>query len=279
VVGCRDLNPRVSGRGISRLRRAGIRVDVGCLEARSHVQNRAFFRWIRDQRPWVTLKVASTLDGCIASRGSGPRWITGVPARTVAHELRATHDAVMVGVGTVLADDPRLTVRLGHSSARGQPLRVVLDGRLRTPTTARLLRADPANRPLLIGAEGDAAAVRRGRLLTRAGAEVLLLPATDDGRIALPTLLQTLALRGIQSLLVEGGSHVLGAFVAGRAADAVAWFLAPRLAGGGVPVVAGPGLDWRSLLALTPPTVRTVGRDLLITAEVVTHRSQKRRPE
>jgi diaminohydroxyphosphoribosylaminopyrimidine deaminase/5-amino-6-(5-phosphoribosylamino)uracil reductase len=279
VVGCRDLNPRVDGRGITRLRRAGIRVDVGCLEARSHAQNRAFFRWIRDQRPWITLKVASTLDGFIASRDSGARWITGLPARTVAHELRATHDAVMVGAGTVLADDPQLTVRLGQPPRRGQPLRVVLDGRLRTPPTARLLRADPANPPLLIGAAGDAATARRGRLLTRAGAEVLLLAASSGGRVALATVLQALAQRGVQSLLVEGGSRVLGAFVSERAADAVAWFLAPKLAGSGVPVVDGPGLDWRSLLVLTPPAVRAVGQDLLITADVVSNGRRKRRAE
>jgi diaminohydroxyphosphoribosylaminopyrimidine deaminase/5-amino-6-(5-phosphoribosylamino)uracil reductase len=108
---------------------------------------------------------------------------------------------------------------------------------------------------------------------------VLLLPAEADGRIALATVLRTLALRGVKSLLVEGGSRVLGAFVAGRAADAVAWFLAPKLAGGGVPVVEGPGLDWRALLALTPPTVRAVGRDLLVTAEVVSNDRRKRPPE
>jgi diaminohydroxyphosphoribosylaminopyrimidine deaminase / 5-amino-6-(5-phosphoribosylamino)uracil reductase len=279
VVGCRDLNPRVSGRGITRLRRAGIRVDVGCLETECHAQNRGFFRWIRDGRPWVTLKVASTLDGFIGRRGTpGPlQWITGPAARTVAHELRATHDAVLVGAGTVLADDPRLTVRRGVRQAL-QPLRVVLDGHLRTPPSARLLRAD-GTPPLLVGTAraGDRGLVRRSQRLTRAGAEVLLLPGGRDGRIPLPALLRALARRGVQSLLVEGGSRVLGEFIAARAADAVAWFLAPRLAGSGVPVVEGPGLDWRSPLILTPPIVRPVGRDLLVTADVVTNGRSRRR--
>jgi diaminohydroxyphosphoribosylaminopyrimidine deaminase/5-amino-6-(5-phosphoribosylamino)uracil reductase len=270
VVGCVDRNPRVDGRGVARLRRAGIRVDVGCLERECHAQNRAFFRWIREGRPWVTLKVASTLDGFIGERrpNGGIRWITGLPARTVAHELRATHDAVLVGAGTVLADDPQLTVR--HGPAGRQPLRVVLDGRLRTPAKARLLHADgtPA---LIIGAarRRDPTLARRARALQRAGAEVLLLPADRDGTIALPAVLGALAERGVQSLLVEGGSRVLGSFISARAADAVAWFLAPRLAGSGVPVVEGPGLDWRSPLVLTPPKVRMVGQDLLVTAEVV----------
>jgi diaminohydroxyphosphoribosylaminopyrimidine deaminase/5-amino-6-(5-phosphoribosylamino)uracil reductase len=284
VVGCRDVNPRVNGRGITRLRRAGIQVEVGCLEAESQAQNRAFFRWIRDRRPFITLKVASTLDGFIGQRalapveGRGPaEWITGLPARTVAHELRAQHDAVLVGAGTVLADDPQLTVRLGDASA--QPLRVVLDGRLRTPPSARLLSADPGAPPLVIGTErpGDRSQTRRARRLTAAGADVLLLPAGRDGTVALAKVLEALADRGVQSLLVEGGSRVLGAFIASRAADAVAWFVAPRLAGRGVPVVEGPGLDWGSPLVLTPPTVRLVGQDLLVTADVVTNGRSGRR--
>src|SRR5204862_1245144 len=113
---------------------------------------------------------------------------------------------------------------------------------------------------------------RRERLLARAGAELLLLPGRN-GRVPLPALLQALARRGIQSVLVEGGSRILGAFIAARAADSVAWFLAPRLAGGGVPIVEGPGLDWGAPLVLTLPTVRPVGQDLLVTAEVVAQKT------
>jgi diaminohydroxyphosphoribosylaminopyrimidine deaminase/5-amino-6-(5-phosphoribosylamino)uracil reductase len=271
VVGCRDLNPQVSGKGIARLRRIGIRVDVGCLEAECFAQNRAFFRWIREGRPWVTLKVAATLDGFIAPRPPRPRgihWITGPAARSAAHELRAAHDAVLVGAGTVLADDPRLTVRNG--SAGPQPLRVVLDGQLRTPVSAKLLKQE-GPRPLLVGSARprDGGQARRHKALLRAGADVLLLPSGRDGAVAVPALLAALAEREVQSLLVEGGSRVLGAFIAARAADAVAWFLAPRLAGAGVPVVEGPGLDWGAPLALAPPTVKAVGHDLLVTADVI----------
>jgi diaminohydroxyphosphoribosylaminopyrimidine deaminase / 5-amino-6-(5-phosphoribosylamino)uracil reductase len=218
-------------------------------------------------RPRITLKVAATLDGFIAPLRArrGIHWITGPAARAAAHELRAAHDAVLVGAGTVLADDPRLNVRDARTDA--QPLRVVLDSSLRTPPRARLLRTGAP--PLVIGRAGrDAALARRARGLERAGAEVLLLPARGP-RVPLPSVLRALAARNIRSVLVEGGSHVLGAFIAARLADRVAFFLAPRLAGAGVPIVQGGGLDWRSPMVLGPLTTRIVGGDLLITADVV----------
>jgi diaminohydroxyphosphoribosylaminopyrimidine deaminase/5-amino-6-(5-phosphoribosylamino)uracil reductase len=282
VVGCRDRNPRVGGRGIALLRRAGVQVDVGCLGEECHGLNRAFFRWIADGRPWVTLKVAATLDGFIApaTRPTGKiHWITGPPARQAAHELRAEHDAILVGAGTVLADDPQLTARGVPGASPGRPLRVVLDGRLRTPPTAQLLRTG-GSAPLVIGAHGrraDPALGARIRRLERAGAEVLLLPAGASGDVPLDRVLRALAEREIQSVLVEGGSHVLGAFIAARLVDSVAWFLAPRLAGAGVRVVQGDGLDWRSPIVLGPPTTRAVGEDLLVTADVVVPRRRARR--
>jgi diaminohydroxyphosphoribosylaminopyrimidine deaminase/5-amino-6-(5-phosphoribosylamino)uracil reductase len=282
VVGCRDLNPRVSGRGIAFLRRAGVKVEVGCLETECHRQNRTFFRWIADQRPWVTLKVAATLDGFIAppTPPTGRvHWITGPAARQAAHELRASHDAILVGAGTVLADDPRLTARGVPGASADRPLRVILDGRLRTPATAQILKTGGL-RPLVLGAHGrraDPAMGARIRRLERAGAEVLLLPTGDDGHLPLPAVLRVLAEREVQSLLVEGGSHVLGAFIAARLVDSVAWFLAPRLAGAGVSVVQGGGLDWRSPIVLGPPTTRVVGDDLLVTADALEPRTGRQR--
>jgi diaminohydroxyphosphoribosylaminopyrimidine deaminase/5-amino-6-(5-phosphoribosylamino)uracil reductase len=278
VVGCRDMNPVVAGRGVAFLRRAGVRVDVGCLEAECQAQNRAFFVWIAQRRPRVTLKVAATLDGFIAPAPDGKangkaqiNWITGPEARQVAHELRAAHDGILVGAGTVLADDPQLTVRGVPGAVTDRPLRVILDGRLRTPPTARILRTGGAA-PLVVGVHGrraDPAMGARIRRLERAGAEVLLLAGGPDGHIPLPRLLRLLADRQVQSLLVEGGSHVLGAFISARLVDAVAWFLAPRLAGAGVSIVQGGRLDWRFPVALGPPTTRIVGQDLLITADAV----------
>jgi len=283
VIGCCDENPLVSGRGVAILRRTGLRVDVGCLKEECRRQNRAFFMWIRRRRPFVTMKVAATLDGCIGDRhererGGDARFITGTAARKAAHLLRAEHDAVLVGVGTVLADDPRLTVRLPGRSSRGrEPLRIVLDSRLRTDPAAALLREATAQAPLIVAsASSDRGFAARRRRLEAAGAEVLLLPPGRNRRIALSTLLRELAKREVQSLLVEGGTTVHGAFVAAGLVDAVALFLAPRLVGAGVPIVEGQGLDWRFPAKLGPLSLQRLGEDVLLTADVVTQGRRRR---
>jgi diaminohydroxyphosphoribosylaminopyrimidine deaminase/5-amino-6-(5-phosphoribosylamino)uracil reductase len=285
VVGCCDENPLVSGRGVLHLRRAGIRVDVGCLDQECRRQNRAFFVWVRAHRPWVTLKVATTLDGFIAGnekqRDPSARFVTGTAAREHARVLRSQHDAVVVGVGTVLADNPRLTVRLPGAS-KGGPLRVVLDGHLRTPPSARLIRQLGAPPALIIGAQpGKGARDARARLareraLRRAGAEVLLLPADRAGRISIPYLLRALGEGGVQSLLVEGGSRIHGAFIAAARVDSVAFFVAPRLVGAGRPIVEGPGLDWRTPLRLGPLQVHAIGEDILVEADVLGPKLRRR---
>ena len=284
VVGCCDENPLVSGRGVLHLRRAGIRVDVGCLDHECHRQNRAFFLWVRAHRPWVTLKVASTLDGFIGSdqcKPSDPALVTGKAARAHAHVLRSQHDAVLVGVGTVLADNPRLTVRLPGADGTG-PLRVVLDGHLRTPPSARLIRQLGTPPALIVGAQPrkgarDARArLGREQALRKAGAEVLLLPADRAGRVLIPSLLRALAERGVQSLLVEGGSRVHGAFISAALVDSVAFFLAPRLVGAGRPIVQGRGLDWRNPLRLGPLEVHAIGEDVLLQADVIGAKLRRR---
>jgi diaminohydroxyphosphoribosylaminopyrimidine deaminase / 5-amino-6-(5-phosphoribosylamino)uracil reductase len=277
VVGCCDENPLVSGRGVLRLRRAGIRVDVGCLKDECRAQNKAFFRWIRGKRPWVTLKVAATLDGFISAapppRDPRLRFVTGPKARAFSHNLRAKHNAILVGAGTILADNPRLTVRAAEGLASGH-LRVVLDGNMRTPPTARIFRQFGGSPTLIIGAQSGqgrqaAARQKRERALRRAGAEVLLLPADRAGRIPIRLVLRALAERGIQSLLVEGGSKIHAAFISARMVDSVAFFFAPRLVGSGCRIVEGPGLDWRAPLRLGPLSASTIGKDVLLQADVV----------
>jgi diaminohydroxyphosphoribosylaminopyrimidine deaminase/5-amino-6-(5-phosphoribosylamino)uracil reductase len=290
VVGCCDENPLVSGRGIAILKRSGLRVDAGCLKDECRMQNRAFFSWVKNKRPWVTMKVASTLDGCIGDRQEKgrqgrERWITGKPSRQAAHALRAQHDAILVGVGTILADDPKLTLRLPGQAAkirtmRKGPVRIVLDSHLRTPATAALLGQARNTAPLIVAARPrrpDRGLASRQRELEAAGAEVWFAPASRDGRVALVSVLRQLAVRGVQSVLVEGGSQIHGAFVAAGLVDSVALFLAPRLVGAGVPVVEGPGLDWRKPATLGPISVRALGEDILLTADVVT-RGRRRRP-
>ncbi len=285
VIGCCDENPLVSGRGVACLRQAGMRVEVGCLKEACQRQNRAFFTWIRARRPFVTLKVASTLDGCIGDRREKrrrgqSRFITGEPARTEAHRLRAEHDAVLVGAGTVRADDPRLDVRMGQARRGTEPLRVVLDSQLRTPPAAALLRTPSTRPPLIIAARPtrpDRQLALRQRRIEATGAEIAWVAPDAHGRVALLPALRVLADREVQSLLVEGGSRVHGAFVRAGLVDAMALFLAPRLVGAGVPIVEGWGLDWRKPAMLGPISVRELGDDLLLTAEVV-DRGQRRRP-
>jgi diaminohydroxyphosphoribosylaminopyrimidine deaminase/5-amino-6-(5-phosphoribosylamino)uracil reductase len=244
VVGCRDPNPIVDGRGLARLRRAGIRVDVGCLEDEAKAAIRAYSVWVRERRPLVTLKAAATLDGFIAPtaapRRRAPIWITGPEARAAAHELRAAHDAILVGAGTVRADDPRLTVRDGRRRPARQPLRVVLAGRRPLPA--------------------------RAHVFDRA-AETLTIE-DPRGRVAPARALKLLAARGVQSVLVEGGAAIAGAFIAAGLVDRIALFVAPKLLGGGVGVSAGGERAVARALPLGPISVRPVGRDLLLTADV-----------
>jgi len=251
VIGCRDPNPIVDGRGIARLRRAGIRVDVGCLQAECAAAIRAYSLWVRERRPLVTLKAAATLDGFIAARPPAgarararkpaPVWITSPEARAAAHELRAAHDAILVGAGTVRADDPHLTVRLGGRRRPQQPLRVVLAGRRPLPPRAHVF--DPSAPTLTI--------------------------EDPRGRVAPRRALQLLAARGVQSVLVEGGAGVAGAFIASGLVDRVALFVAPKLLGGGLSVSAGGDLPVARALRLGPISAAAVGPDLLLTADVV----------
>jgi diaminohydroxyphosphoribosylaminopyrimidine deaminase/5-amino-6-(5-phosphoribosylamino)uracil reductase len=258
-------------------------VQVGCRADEARALNRPFLTWVEHGRPWVTLKIAATLDGFIAdwsmtaaNREPGPVWLTGEPARQAAHGLRAEHDAILVGAGTVLADDPRLTVRLpaSHSVApRAQPLRVVLDGKLRMAPTAKVLQmsagAEPGNdeqRTLVFSSE--AAPRQKVSALEGAGAEVVLMPGHGH-RVHLAEVLQELARRNVQSLLVEGGADVHAAFIAAGLVDAVAFFQAPLLLGGGVPIARGAGRGVPAALRLGPLDVTRVGEDLCVRAEVV----------
>jgi len=281
VVGCLDENPLVWGRGIAAMRRAGVKVDVGCLKTECRAANRGFFTWIRSGRPLVTLKAAASLDGFIAPPKAGRsngriHWITGPRARQAAHELRRQHDAVLVGAGTVAADDPRLTVRLPGAAAGPAPLRVVLDGRLSSPPTARLFRQKGVAPPLVLGADPEGLAPTLGRTvaaksraLGRAGAELLWVPSDREGRIPLLKALEALGQRGVQSVLVEGGSLVFGALINARLVDRVAFFLAPTLMGGGIPISAGPGLPPALPLRFGPLEAQPLSGDILLRADVV----------
>lgn len=266
VVACSDPDPRVDGRGIARLRAAGVEVVTGVAEPAARALNRAFLHRAATGRPHVTLKTAMTLDGKIAAADGESRWITGEAARAHAHRLRFEADAVLVGLGTVLADDPQLTVRRADLPAK-EPLRVVADSRLRVPASARLFTAgDPARAVVACAAPAPAgpAAALRAR-----GVQVLELPA-DGGRVELRALLAALAQLDVLGVLVEGGGELAAGLLDAGLVDRVAFFIAPRLLGGRAAPgpVGGPGRPLKAAVSLSGVTCQPVGEDLLVEGDV-----------
>jgi diaminohydroxyphosphoribosylaminopyrimidine deaminase/5-amino-6-(5-phosphoribosylamino)uracil reductase len=233
VIGTEDPVPGHGG-GIEALRRARIAVSRALVDECDRA-NRPFLTWAMHGRPAFTLKAAVTLDGKIATVGGQSKWITGEAARADVHRLRDTHDAVLVGIGTVLADDPRLTARLPRAR---DPMRIVLDSELRTPVRAHLL---PGKRgPRTIVACTERASAAKERALVRAGAEVWRFAGR---RVALPELARQLGEAGMTSVLVEGGGEVHAAFLAARLADQLVIYIAPKVVGGPAPGwVGGAGI-------------------------------------
>ena len=262
VVGAIDPNSKHAGRGIRILRRAGIRVRTGVLAADASKLNRVFNHWITAGRPWVIAKAAMTLDGKIATRTGNSKWITSRQSRRAAHRLRSESDAVLVGVNTVIRDDPRLTVR---SVRRHRPLlRIVLDPRGRTPANSRVLRASAAYPTLLVtGIRTPASKIRR---LMRRGARAWKLPLRS-GCFSIRHLLVKLGSARIVSLMVEGGSETLGAFFDAGRVNQTAFFYAPKLVGGraAVKAVGGTGVRlMKNALRVREFEVRRIGGDLLV---------------
>jgi diaminohydroxyphosphoribosylaminopyrimidine deaminase / 5-amino-6-(5-phosphoribosylamino)uracil reductase len=227
VAALEDPNPRVAGQGFARLKAAGIAVDLGLGATQARRDHAGHVRRITDGRPLVTLKLAVSADGKAGSAGRRPLAITGAPARARAHLLRAQHDAILVGIGTVLADDPELTCRLPGMLARS-PVRVVLDSHLRLPPTSRLVAGARAV-PLWVIAS-EQAAVAAEKVLRAHGVEVLRV-ARAPGGLDLGDALKQLAARGITRLLVEGGPIVAAGFVTSDLVDAAVLFRAPHMVG------------------------------------------------
>jgi len=227
VIASRDPNPLVDGQGIKRLRQAGLSVTTGILEHLNQKLNEAHIKYITKKMPFVTLKAAASLDGKIASATGDSRWISSPASREYAHFLREENDAVMVGSGTVIKDDPLLTVRHGRRPGK-KIARVIIDSRLRIPLSARLLRA-PLGGPVIIFTGANAPEFKV-RALARDAVEVV----TDgrNERFGLERVLRELGRREISSVLVEGGSALLSSFLDQKLADKAVIFLAPRLIGG-----------------------------------------------
>jgi diaminohydroxyphosphoribosylaminopyrimidine deaminase/5-amino-6-(5-phosphoribosylamino)uracil reductase len=261
VVAMRDPDPRVNGAGIARLRAAGIAVEEGLCAAEAAALNLGFIKRLRDGRPMVTLKLATTLDGRIATAAKESRWITGPEARRAAHALRARHDAILVGSGTVIDDDPDLTCRLPGGVPVPAP-RVVADARLRVPPAARIVRTAREVPTILATIPGhpDAALAP----FRDAGVEVLELPPEGEG-LGMRPLLAALAARDLTRVLAEGGSGIAASLLREGLADRLAWFHAASVIGGdGIPAAyALPLPDLASAPKFRRVAVRPVGADLM----------------
>jgi diaminohydroxyphosphoribosylaminopyrimidine deaminase/5-amino-6-(5-phosphoribosylamino)uracil reductase len=261
-VGMKDPNPLVSGRGMAALRSAGIDVECGVLERKCREVNEPFIKHVTTGLPFVILKSAMTLDGKTATRTGDSKWVTNEESRRYVHRLRSMVDAVMVGVGTVIADDPQLTCRMG---VRGpDPLRVIVDSRLRTPATAALFSMKSPAKTLLATLEPYSS---RGGELAEAGAEILGC-RESGGRVDLTDLLRKLGARGVQSVLLEGGREMVGAALRAGIIDKFLLFYAPKLlvAEDGFGLCCGTGPDrMADAFKLRDVSVKRFGEDILVT--------------
>ncbi|WP_019536705.1 bifunctional diaminohydroxyphosphoribosylaminopyrimidine deaminase/5-amino-6-(5-phosphoribosylamino)uracil reductase RibD [Paenibacillus ginsengihumi] len=226
VAACTDPNPLVAGRGLKRLREHGVEVTAGILEREALRLNEAFNKYILTRRPFVTVKTASTLDGRIAAKTGDSKWISGEASRAFVHTLRHRHQAIMVGIGTVLADDSALTTRLPVPGRN--PIRVVVDSALRLPIDARLVRDGEA--PVIVLTTAAAPADRREALKARG---VTVIDCGPGPRVDLEAAMDRLGELEIASVLLEGGGRLNGAMLERGLVDKVVLFLAPKIIGGG----------------------------------------------
>ena len=230
VIGSLDPNPAVAGGGAQRLVDAGVKVDVGVAGAEARTLIAPWTKFITEGLPHVALKLALSLDGRIATRSGASKWVTGPEARAKVQELRARHDAVAVGIGTALADDPRLTVRDTSLLPGGRhPVRVVFDSRLRVPLNSRLVQTSRDIATWILA--GNDAPEPAEQALVDAGCAVVRVPNSAEGRVDVGAALRVLASQGIVSLLVEGGAELAGSLLATRLADELHAFIAPILLG------------------------------------------------
>lgn len=266
VVGCLDPDPRVKGRGIAILKRAGIEVTTGVLEEEARRLNEGFITRITLGRPRGILKLAMSLDGRIApaKAGSRSRWISSPASRELVHRWRAECDAVMVGAGTVIADNPQLTCRIAGGR---DPIRVVIDARLRTASTARIYRQRSKAPTIIVTTEANLARARQK--YERAGVEAIAVN-TRNGELALDDLMREFGRRGSNNVLIEGGANLAGSALAAGIVDRVAFFVAPKILGAGVAAIDGTLAQ-----DLTDFSARRVGDDWLLEARLARVKQSK----
>ncbi|MBN1526794.1 MAG: bifunctional diaminohydroxyphosphoribosylaminopyrimidine deaminase/5-amino-6-(5-phosphoribosylamino)uracil reductase RibD [Candidatus Omnitrophica bacterium] len=264
VIAMKDPNPANNGRGIRKLKRHGIKTTLGTLEAEAREMNRPYMKWITTRMPYVTVKVAQSLDGKIAARTGDSRWISSEESRRLVHGLRGMADAVMVGVNTVIKDDPLLTNRSGSGK---QPIRVVLDSALKIPLSAKLVKT--SKRIPLIIATTPSSSEKKMRALIDKGAGVAVV-RPERGRVDLRALLKALGRRGITHIMAEGGGELVASLTESRLADRFLFFIAPKLVGGrAAPTsVEGAGISKiKDAFLMRNVAVNKSGSDILVEAE------------
>ena len=263
VAAMSDPNPKVAGRGFELLRAAGVEVEVGLLEAEARRLNEVFIKWITRRLPFVTMKFACTLDGKIATVAGESQWISGSESRRFTHHLRDINNAILVGVGTVLADNPSLTTRFVEGK---NPVRVIVDSKARTPLESKVV-TDKSARTILAVTE-NAPADKISALKSR-GVEVIT--AGNSERVDLESLMHALAEREITSVLVEGGGTIHFSLLRARLVDKVFAFIAPKIIGGSRALSAVEGAGFAKLsdaVELNDITATTLGEDILISGYV-----------
>ena len=265
VIAAKDPNPIVSGRGILALKKKGLSVLSGVLETEAVELNKDYNHWMRKKTPYTILKFAQSLDGKIADSAGRSRWISSPASRALAHKLRGQADAILVGIHTVLKDDPLLSVR--SAAYRGaQPLKVILDSGLRLPLTARLFsKASPG--AVLVATTASASNPKFEAL--RSKAEVIRF-SSKNGRVDLAQVMRFLGKRGVVSLLIEGGAEVIADALAQKVAHEIYCFTAPILLGGkkAPGSVGGRGFRLMNALKLREVRIQTVGKDLLVRGKI-----------
>ncbi|MCX5895932.1 MAG: bifunctional diaminohydroxyphosphoribosylaminopyrimidine deaminase/5-amino-6-(5-phosphoribosylamino)uracil reductase RibD [Proteobacteria bacterium] len=262
-IGMKDPNPLVSGKGIRKLAEAGIEVEVGILEHECRQLNEVFVKYVQHKIPFVFLKIAASLDGKIATSRGDSKWITGDISRRFVHRLRSEVDAVLVGIGTVLSDDPLLTSRQ-YKGAHKNPCRVVVDSTLRIPLTSNLLNTAPEVKTII--ATSQNAPQKRAEAVERRGAEILRISSTGSG-VDLKKLVKLLWARGIASLLIEGGSEISASALHDGIVDKLLFFYAPKIIGNknAFSMVGGIGAHTISdAIIIRDVTYKKMGGDLLV---------------
>ncbi|WP_378952166.1 bifunctional diaminohydroxyphosphoribosylaminopyrimidine deaminase/5-amino-6-(5-phosphoribosylamino)uracil reductase RibD [Pelosinus sp. sgz500959] len=263
IVAMNDPNPLVAGQGINKLREAGIEVIEGVLAAEAAKLNEIFIKWISTKLPFIALKSGMSLDGKIAAHTGHSQWITGPKSRERVQQLRDCYDAILVGIGTVLADNPRLTTRLSYEGKN--PIRIIIDSMARTPLDAHVVIDGLAPTIIVVTPK---APIDRVNALRECGVEVLSIESKEAG-VNLRQTFKTLAAREITSILVEGGARINGSVMEEHLVDKIYWFIAPKIIGGhgALGPVGGQGVtDVNHAHLFEDMTIEPIGQDILISA-------------